>query len=204
MQVVNDFEQGSEEWAEFRKGKISGTILGDIYSKRGGRKMGFYQIIADKLGEDYDGENLMDRGLRLEDDAAKLFESKTGLKTEKAGICVSDFSSEIVNSPDRLIKEKGKYTQAVEIKCIGTARHLQAVIENKIPAEFESQMMQYFVVNDDLKVLHFVFYDPRIRSIPYHHFEVKRKDVEERIEFFKNYQIETLKEINELIEKLAF
>lgn len=204
MKILNNFEQGSDEWIDFRKGKISGTILGDIYSKRGGRKIGFYQIIADRLGEDYDGENLMDRGLRLEDEATEIFEKETGLKTEKAGVCVSDFSSEIINSPDRLINIDGKYSQAVEIKCLGTARHLQAVIEKNIPAEFESQTIQYFIVNDDLQVLHFVFYDPRINSTPYYRKDVTREEVSDKINFFKEYQIKTLEEINEIVERLAW
>ena len=84
MKIINDFEQGSEEWAEYRKGKISGTLLGDIYSKRGGRKLGFYDIIAGRLGLDPDDENRMDRGLRLEDEATEKFEEETGLKTEKS------------------------------------------------------------------------------------------------------------------------
>jgi len=209
MKIINDFEQGSDEWIEFRKGKISGTILGDIYSKpnKDGiskRKIGFYQIIADKLGDDYDGENLMDRGLRLEDEANEIFEQKTGLKTEKAGVCVSAFNPEIINSPDRLIKIDGKYSQAVEIKCLGTARHLQAVIENEVPAEFESQKIQYFICNDELQTLNFVFYDPRIQSIPYHCIEVKREDIADKIELFKEYEIKTLEEIAILVERLAW
>lgn len=203
MRIV-EVEQGTDEWFEYRKGKISGTILGDIYSKRGGRKIGFYEIIASKLGLDPDDENRMDRGLRLEDEAAELFEQNTGLKTEKAGICVSSFSEEIINSPDRLVKENGKYTKAVEIKCISPARHLQAVIEDKIPAEFESQKIQYFVCNDDLETLFFVFYDPRIPAIPYHVIEVHREEVAETVEFFKKWEVDTLKEIDEIVERLAF
>lgn len=140
----------------------------------------------------------------MEDEAALLFEEKTGLKTEKAGICVADFHPEIINSPDRLIKVGKKYKKAVEIKCLGTARHLQAVIENKVPDEFEAQKIQYFIVNEDLEELFFVFYDPRILSIPYHCISVKREEVAEKIEFFKNYQIETINEINKIIEQLAF
>ena len=197
-------EQGSEAWHEFRKGKISGTILGDIYAKRGGRKLGFYEIIADKLGLEPDEENRMDRGLRLEDEAIAIFEEKTGLKVEQDGVCVSSFSDQVINSPDGLIEKDGKYIGAVEIKCISPARHLQAVIENKIPDEFESQKVQYFVVNDDLQTLYWLFYDPRVTATPYHCIEVKREEIADKIEFFKQYQIDTLKEINEIIERLAW
>ncbi len=203
MKILN-VEQRSDEWFEARRGKISGTILGDVYSKKGGRKIGFYQIIAERLGLDPDEENRMDRGLRLEDEAVELFQGKTGKKVESAGMCVSSFSDEIINSPDGLIKHKGKYTEALEVKCLSPARHLQAVIENKVPPEFESQLIQYFVVNDDLKTLYFLFYDPRLPSISYHLIETKREDVKDRIEFFKTWQLETLQEINEIIERLTF
>ena len=197
-------EQGTDEWLEFRKGKISGTILGDVYAKRGGRKLGFYEIIAERLGLEPDGEPPMDRGLRLEDEAIAKFEEITEIQTEVAGICVSDFNPEVINSPDRLIKVGDKYTGAVEVKCLSSARHLQILIEDKIPAEYESQIMQYFIVNDDLEVLHFVSYDPRIPSAPYHQIDTKREDVLEKIEFFKQYQIDTLAEIKEICAGLAF
>lgn len=203
MKIVK-IDQGSDEWLEYRKGKISGTILGDVYSKRGGRKIGFYSIIAERLGLDPDGELPMDRGLRLECDAIGEFEKRTGIKTEQAGVCVSDFNDNIINSPDRLIKEGNKYTGAVEAKCLSSARHLQVVIENKIPAEFEAQLIQYFIVNKDLQTLYFVFFDPRIPSVPYHCIETHRADVEEKIKLFTEYQLETLKEIDEIIERLAF
>lgn len=203
MQRIN-LEQGSEAWVEFRKGKISGTILGDVYSKRGGRKIGFYQLIADRLGLEPDDENRMDRGLRLEDEAIAEFEKQTGLKVEQDGICVSDFDERVINSPDGLIEQDGKYVGAVEIKCISPARHIQAIVEKKIPAEFESQVIQYFVVNQDLQTLHFIFYDPRITCKPYYCIEVKREEVADKIEFFKNWQVETLKEIDEIVESLAF
>lgn len=203
MQVI-DVEQRSDEWLELRKGKIAGTTLGEIYSKRGGRKLGFYQVIAERLSLDPDEENRMDRGIRLEEEARELFESKTKKKVIEVGLCVSDLNPAIINSPDGLIKNRGKFTEAVEIKCLSPARHLQAVIENKVPDEFESQKMQYFVVNENLKTLYFIFYDPRVLTVPYHVIEVHRKDVEEKIEFFKTFQVERLAEIDKIVEELSF
>jgi len=199
-----DLEQNTDEWLEFRKGKISGTILGDVYSKRGGRKIGFYQLIADRLGLEPDDENRMDRGLRLEDEAIEEFTKQTGLEVEQDGVCVSDFSDQVINSPDGLIKKDGKYVGAVEVKCISPARHIQAIVEKKIPNDYESQVIQYFIVNDDLETLYFVFYDPRVTAKPYYCIEVKREEVAEKIAFFKEWQIETLAEINSIVEELAF
>jgi YqaJ-like viral recombinase domain len=176
--LVIDVEQNSEDWFAYRKGKISGTMLGDLYSKRGTRKIGFYEIIAQRLAVDPDSENRMDRGLRLEEDAIKAYTEKTGHEVERVGICVHSDYPQIIQSPDGLVKKNGKYVGAVEAKCLSSARHLQAVIENKIPPEFEAQKCQYFIVNPDLEWLDFVFFDDRIASVPLHIIRVTRDDVD--------------------------
>lgn len=205
MRVINDFEQGSDEWLEFRKGKISGTMLSDMYSKRGNRKIGFYELIAQSLSQDPDDENRMDRGLRLEEEAILLFSEKYDKVVDRVGVCVHDKYPEIINSPDGLIRTGKKYTEAVEVKCLSPARHLQAVIEDAVPQEFEAQMLQYFIVNPDLQVLYFVFYDPRIASVPLHVVEVHRT---ERLQIladkYLEFQVEQLREVKEIIERLAF
>lgn len=203
MKIVN-VEQGSEEWFDYRKGKISGTMLADLYSKRGNRKLGFYELIAERLALDPDDEDRMERGIRLEDEAAQAFAEKTGKKLEIAGVCVHDDYPQIINSPDRLIKNNGKYSEAVEIKCLSPARHLQAVIENKVPDEYEAQKLQYFIVNPDLKKLYFVFYDPRIAAVPLHTVEVTRAELGDFPDKYLKFQLEQLKEIDNIVERLAF
>jgi len=203
MQVLN-IEQGSDEWFDYRKGKISGTHLAALYSKRGTRKIGFYETIAERLAEEPDGENRMDRGLRLEDEAAQLFAEKYNKKPEIVGVCISDEHPSIINSPDRLIKNDGKYTEAVEIKCLSPARHIQAVVENKVPDEYEAQKIQYFIVNPDLEKLYFVFYDPRIQSVPFFVVEVTREELGDLPEKYKQFQLDQLNEMDEIVTRLAF
>lgn len=204
MKIIN-VEQGSEEWHDYRKGKISGTMLGELYSKRGNRKIGFYQMIADRLAIDPDDENRMDRGLRLEEEAIELFEKQYKKKVERVGISVHDKYPKIINSPDGLIKNGSKYTEAVEVKCLSPARHIQAVVENSVPNEFEAQMLQYFIVNPDLQTLYFVFYDPRIVTVPLHIVEVHRTDrLQVLVDKYLAFQLDQIKEIDEIVERLAF
>jgi len=206
MKIIN-IEQRTEEWIDFRKGKITGTKLKDIIVKRGtGKKIGFYELLADRLAtsDGYEEENAMDRGALLEEEAIKKFEEKTGKKVEQVGFCVSDEDENIALSPDGLIKNKGKYTEAVEIKCLGTAKHLESHFEKKIQTEFEMQALQYFIVNEDLETLYFVYYDPRVSALPIHYIEIKKEEVEDEIVMYKDYQKQTLLEINELLIKLAF
>ena len=201
---IKHIEQGSDEWFEFRKGKISGTRLGDIYAKRGGRKQGFYEVIAERLAIDADEENAAARGLRLEEDAVIVFEQVYGKKVDRVGVCVSDAHESIINSPDGLIKNKGKYTEALEIKCLGSASHIEAVITNQVPDKFTTQKIQYFVVNPDLQTLYFAFYDPRIASVPFHVIEVTRDSLDGLPEQFLQFQLEQLREIDTIVEELSF
>ena len=203
MRII-DVEQNSPEWLEARRGKITGTMLSDLYSKRPGHKIGFYEILADRLGLARDGEDRMERGHRLEQEAIDLYSEKTGKVVDRVGICVSDVNPNIINSPDGLIKEGELYTEAVEVKCLSPARHLQAVIENSIPDEFYLQELQYFIVNDDLKVLHFVFYDPSIPSASFLVLDAKREDVADEIVKYRQFQIDQLAEMDAIVERLAF
>lgn len=186
--------------------------------RRANKKVEFYQLIADKIALDtkdqYDengeiiqnSESMMDRGHRLEDVAADIFQERTGKNVVKAGFCLREDNAGIGNSPDRLIDNNGKYTEALEIKCIKTAKHLQALIEQRIPEEYYSQAIQYFVVNDDLQKLYFAFYDPRIPyDCKFHWIEIVRDDkVQRMVTRYIKYETVLLDEVNKWVEKLAF
>jgi hypothetical protein len=179
-------------------------MLGSIYSKKGTRKVGFYELIAQRIAVEADGENPMDRGQRLEPEAIEQYEKKTGNKVEKVGICENDDHPKIINSPDGLVKNGEKYIGAVEAKCLSSARHLQAVIEKEIPSEYDPQKAQYFIVNPDLEWLDFVFYDPRIPSVPLYIIRTMREEIEPQLDMYLEFQLDQLEEIDEIVEQLAF
>ena len=199
MKILNN-KQNSEQWLEDRVGKITGSKLKDIIVKRGTeRKIGFYQLMADRLSLVEEYEDPMERGHRLEDEAIAEFEKLSTKKVEQVGLCISDENENIALSPDGLIKTGKKYKEAVEVKCLSSAKHLQGFFEKKIPKEYLEQVYQYFIVNTDLEKLYFIFYDPRVTVKPIHWVEVNREDVENDIQFCKDYQEQTLKEIEELL-----
>lgn len=249
MQIV-ELKQNSDLWLEFRKGKITGTSLGQLWQARqytkddifqlldarqaeykksakkadlellltdedkavlasnADKKLEFYAIIADQLCTAPDDEVRMDRGHRLEDQAAERFTKDYKKKLEVVGCCVSDVDPRIINSPDRLVEPKkpGIYTEAVEIKCLSPARHLQAIIENKVPDEFFTQKVQYFVVNKELEKLYFTFYDDRFKyeNLQLHVIEVTREELGDWPDIMERYQIQQLKDMDAIIERLAF
>ena len=203
IKKFSDGDLGLEEWLNYRKGKITGTRLKDIVIKRGTKqKAGFFEIIAERVALPPTEENRMDRGHRLEDEATKRFEKETGKKVDSSLIMWQrEDYSDIAISPDGMI---GK-TEALEIKCLNSAKHIEAWYYKKIPSDYDEQVIQYFVVNDSLKTLYFVLYDPRMPK-DYLQFQVNRKDkgVEEQIAYLLQYQIDTLAEIEKITSQLTF
>lgn len=191
-----------EAWLAGRIGKITGSRLKDIVVKRGtGKKIGFYELIAERLGIPADGENAMDRGTRLEAEAVEAFTKETGKEVDSSlYIWTRDDDESIAISPDGVI---GK-TEALECKCLSSARHIEAFLTQEIPDEYEFQKLQYFIVNDNLQTLYFAFYDPRLLAKPFFYITVNRKDIEKEIEQYLNYQRETLAEVNTIVNQLTF
>lgn len=191
-----------DEWLAGRKTKITGSRLKDIYAIRKERKQGFWELLAERLeiGDD-ESENPMQRGTDLEKSAIEAFEEAEG-KTVSTDLVIwmRDDNASIAISPDGFIGE----TEAVECKCLASSRHLQAWFEKEIPKEYWLQVVQYFVVNEKLEMLHFVMYDPRIPQKPYFKFTVLRDEIAEDVEKYLEYQRKVLEEVNELANQLSF
>jgi hypothetical protein len=200
MKVVT-FENEAD-WKAYRLGKLGGTRVNKIKpaKNKNDKKIGFYELIAEKMGVPTEEENPMERGKRLESEAIKKFEEQYGYTVDTTlKIWVSDDNSDITCSPDGSIGDE----EAVECKCLSSARHIQAIIENKIPDDYEDQAIQYFVCNTKLKRLYFVMYDPRIVARPLVVFILERADIEDRIESNYTYQVSTLQEVSEWVSKLT-
>lgn len=204
---ILDIDQNTEEWFEARKGKITGSKLKDIVVKRGnGHKIGFYQLIADRVFESAPNEeDDRERGHSLEQEAADRFELETGKKLRKVGMLVSDIDPNIAVSTDRVVDAK-VIVEHVEIKCPNDAYMVEAVITNKAPSAYWEQIIQNFIVNDSCQKVHLVFYSDRAKlpKFQYICITVNRKDVEEDIEFYQDYQLNTIKEVNDLLEQYVF
>jgi putative phage-type endonuclease len=195
-------EQGTDEWFHIRKGKITGTTLKAIMGTPKARKEAIYEIIAERLTIGVESEtsyeNAMDRGTRLEPDGIAMFEFETGKQVERVGFCEDDTNPMIANSPDGLI---GK-DEAIEVKCMGGKNHIKMWLENKIPDEYEWQVVQYFIVNKDLNKLYFVGYNPDIPIHSLHIIEVNREEIEEKIKVAKTSQEEFLKEVENILSTI--
>lgn len=194
-----------EDWLAARLGKITGSRLKDVIVKRGtAKKLAFYELIAERIAvqEDSDDtESAMDRGTRLEPEAIERFIKETGKKVDTSLVIWSrDDNESIAVSPDGII---GK-TEAVEVKCLSSAAHIKTFLTQEIPAEYEDQALQYFIVNDTLKTLYFAFYDPRIPCKDFFVIAINRADKKEQIAQYLAIENDTLKEVEEAVIKLTF
>jgi len=199
--IVKTFEN-EETWLEGRKGKITGSRLKDIVVKRGtGEKKGYYELIAERIAQPADDENVMERGHRLETEAIALFEEKTGKKFDTSlVIWERDDNANIAISPDAFAD-----TEAVEVKCLSSASHIEAYLTQQVPDEYEYQVLQYFIVNENLETLYFVMYDPRMpEKVQLHYFTITREQVAEQVKLYTEYQKEKLAKIDDIINQLTF
>lgn len=172
----------------------------------------FYELIAEKLmvsEEDTDGyvpdETPMARGTRLEKFAIDRFEKETGKKVNSDKVLwMRDDQEDIAVSPDATVVDTND-EEAVESKCKSSALHVKAYLTKQVPDEHLPQVMQYFIVNDNLQKLNMVFYDPRLPAINYFVIEVTRESIgEDTIAEYLEYQHKTLAEVNEVVSSITF
>lgn len=196
-----------EEWLDARLGKITGTRVKDLINKRATKpKKGFWEILAERVAVPHDGENVMDRGVRLEEEAITRFIQETGKKVNTdLVIWESDDDPNIAISPDGYMEPKkgNLITEAVECKCLNSASHCEAYITKQIPDEYEYQVIQYFVVNPDLKILYFCFYDPRCPK-DFFFLTVERKDKQVEIQECIVAEVNALAMLEEYEKLISF
>ena len=201
-----DVDDDRDEWLAARKGKITGSRLGNIIqtARTKGKKIAYYELIAERIAipEESDvDESGMDRGTRLEPEALARFASETGKKVNTDLIIWSrDDNESIAISPDGIIGKK----EAVECKCLSSALHIKAYLTQAIPDDYEEQVLQYFIVNDKLETLYFMFYDPRVPGIDFFYLTVTRESVQAKVDEYLEYERATLAEIADVVNSLTF
>ena len=181
MEIIN-VEQGTEEWLKMRIGMITGTRLKGVMGSKVVQKTLLYELIAEQMTGEPERifvNDAMKWGTDNEEFAVWAYEHKYKRKTEDVGFCISDEFPYVGLSPDRLIMTGKKYKRAVEVKAPMTKTVVKYILDGGVPAEYKWQVVNYFLVCEDLMHLDFVIYDPRIRDVEQKltKIEVTRKDV---------------------------
>lgn len=200
MMKIQRFDN-EQDWLEARRGKITGSRIGLVFSRRDKKPLkAFYEIIAERVALPADGENAMERGHRLEDEAAARFTKETGKPVDTSLVLWSREDNDgIAITPDGVISK----TEALEIKCLNSASHIEAFLTDQVPSEYDFQVLQYFIVNDKLKTLYFVFYDPRMPK-DFFYFTIKRADVAGRVAEYLALERQALVQIEDAVSQLTF
>lgn len=169
------------------------------------RKIGFYKLIAERLATPDGWADPMERGSALESEAIELFAklNKKEVVTDQV-IWVREDNENIAISPDGYMGDGFIVDEAVEIKCLSSEKHLQAIIENKLPEEYEFQVLQYFIVNDDLETLYFFMYDPRLPDTCNHKcFKITRAEKQEEVDLYLAQQKKILEQVEKYINQFT-
>mgnify|MGYP003984281511 CR=1 FL=1 len=158
MKIHKKIIQQTPEWFELKKGKISWTSLKWVVWWDKAQLTQMYELIAQEYieEEDLNAWEIMDRWNQLEDIAKLFFQDITWKEVEEVWFIEKDDQHGL--SPDGIIKNWELYTEALEIKCPRWKNYVKYYIENKIPDEYKNQVINYFIVMDDLEKLYFMIY----------------------------------------------
>lgn len=178
-----------------------------------------YKLIAQRIAKpinpnDYadripDGAtySAMLRGQILEEEARDLISEKLGKRIIPGRVWQSDVNEYMICSPDgEIVDDTGKVSEAVEIKCLDSWKVVKAYYEKHPPLDYEAQIIQYFLVNENLQKLYFCIYSDVFTNpdLGLQIFELKREDYREKIELTGRVQNATLGLVEREVQKLMF
>lgn len=175
-------EQGTPEWFEARRCKITGTKLDDVM----GTALAQVQLICELIAEEGTEQTKkirpteeMQRGSDEEEFAVKLLEEVESKKFVRGGMWMSSEYPFLAHSPDAYEEEaNGDVIEAVEVKNPDSKTMIFARLVNLIPhdelgltkskipflgvpQEYKWQCVNAFLVNRKLRRLKFVIHDAR-------------------------------------------
>lgn len=146
--------QGTEEWFEARKGKLTASRAQAIASNGKGLESYVESILAEKYSEKTDNfsNEHTERGHELEPIARDLYEMNRGVTVEEVGFIEIDGYGA---SPDGLVGEDG----GIEIKCLDDKGHFHMLMTEKIDTGYEWQVQMNLLVTGR-KWWDVVFFNP--------------------------------------------
>ena len=177
-----------------------------------------YKLIAQRIAKPINPNDYADRlngatysamlrGQILEDEARELISEKLGKQIIPGRVWQSEENEYMICSPDgEIVDDTGKVSEAVEIKCLDSWKVVKAYYEKHPPLDYEAQIIQYFLVNENLQKLYFCIYSDVFTNpdLGLQIFELKREDYREKIELTGMVQNATLKLVEREVQKLMF
>jgi len=195
MKIYKDLEQWTPERLEIRKWKVTGTKLKWVLGWPEANLTELYTLLAEEYIEEEEwlkAWEIIERWNELEPIAKARYQDLTWEHVEEVGFITN--KDWLWLSPDGIISEWDKiikaihiwgwYSKWVEIKCPMWKTYIKYLLEDKIPKEYLPQVINYFVVIDDLQELDFIIYHPwaslKIKDI--HIINVTRGELQDKID----------------------
>jgi putative phage-type endonuclease len=156
--------QGSREWHMARLGKVTASRASDVIAKtKTGWSASRGRYMVDLIGERLTGiaapcfvTQAMQWGIEQEPYAKSAYEFLTDTTIEPAGFVEHPTIPMSGASPDGLVGTDG----LVEIKCPGTAAHIETLLKRAVPADYLPQVNWQFACTGR-KWCDFISFDPR-------------------------------------------
>jgi len=154
--------QGTAEWHEARRGKVTASCFADALAKGEGKTRMAYmcKLLAERLTGEIDENGYTSKyiqwGNEWEWRARLAYELETGQEVSQVGFVALD--ENIGASPDSLVGEDG----LVQIKCPASHTHVKYIIDGVVPTEHMKQIQGELWVTGR-QWSDFVSYDPRNR-----------------------------------------
>ena len=152
-------EQGTDEWFEVRKGKMTASHAQAIASAGKGLETYVWGVVAEAFSsgeKEFYSNTDMARGNELEEVAISMYELEKGVETSVIGFV--EHNEYVGASPDRVVEDG-----LIEVKCPNDVNFLKILLEKKIDSKYEWQMqMQMFVTGK--KWVDFVAYNPNFEK----------------------------------------
>ena len=203
MKIIEDIEQGSNEWHSLRLGKITASRMADVLSKGRGTTPSktaetyMMELLAEKLtGETkpFFENDAMRWGTETEPQARAMYELKSGYDVKE--VAFIEHNEFIGVSPDGLVTDKGM----LEIKCPTTITQVKRALTDDYSKDYYTQIQcQLWVAERDW--CDFVSFDPRLDVDAGYLLQRVSRDGE----FIKNMETKSydfIERMNEFYERL--
>ena len=140
--IIEDMEQGSQEWLIARLGLITMSHAKDLLTGGSGVTRTNYIIsvaseVISRVGAYQVSTWDMQRGNLLEPFAVQAYEAYTDSEVQRVGIVYLDEMKRISASPDGF-RQGEKH--GLEIKCQAPKNHMKTIIESTNPKQFMAQI----------------------------------------------------------------
>ena len=195
MRII-DCVQGSDEWFDVKRGKVSASHFKDILNKKPGRGLYMRKVAAERITgqtEETYTNAVIENGVDTEAEARDCYEYIYHQKVIQVGFV--ELSEWIGCSPDGLIGEDGQ----VEIKCPLASTHIDYIIKDTMPPVYVPQVQGQLWVTGR-RWCDFISYNPYFKIRPLWSKRIQRDE-----EYIKNLEAavnDFVAELKELIEKV--